>query len=82
LVNYVLGAADLLPKTKELLQLINTKAPLAIQHIIALTNMATRGDEHGLQKEIDAFGQLFDTADAKEGATAFLEKRKAIFKGQ
>jgi len=81
LVNYVMSAADLLPKTKELLQLINTKAPLAIQHIIALTNMAARGEADGLQQEINAFGELFDTADAKEGAAAFLEKRKAVFKG-
>jgi len=82
LVNYVMSAADLLPKTKELLQLINTKAPLAIQHIIALTNIAARGEADGLQQEINAFGELFDTADAKEGAAAFLEKRKAVFKGQ
>lgn len=81
LVNYVTAAADLLTKTKELLQLINTKAPLAIRQVIALTNIAARGDKDGLQKEIDAFGELFDTADAKEGATAFLEKRKAAFKG-
>jgi enoyl-CoA hydratase len=81
LVNYVMSAADLLPKTKELLQLINTKAPLAIQHIIALANIAARGEAGGLQQEINAFGKLFDTADAKEGTAAFLEKRKATFKG-
>jgi len=81
LVNYVTSPADLLPKTKELLQVINTKAPLAIRHIIALANIAARGEAGGLQQEIDAFGELFDTADAKEGAAAFLEKRKAVFKG-
>ena len=32
--------------------------------------------------EIDIFGELFDTADAKEGAAAFLEKRKANFTGK
>jgi len=82
LVNYLTAPGDLLAKTKELLQLINTKAPLAIQQVIALTNIAARGDENGLQREINAFGDLFDTADAKEGAAAFLEKRKAAFKGQ
>lgn len=81
LVNYVTGAGELLPKTKEILQLINSKAPLAVQHIIALTNIAARGDKDGLQQEISAFGELFDTADAKEGAAAFLEKRKPSFKG-
>ena len=82
LVNYVVPAAGLLAKTKELLQLINSKAPLAIQHIIALTNAAAYGHPGGLQKEINAFGELFDTADAKEGAAAFLEKRKAVFSGR
>jgi enoyl-CoA hydratase len=81
LVNYVTTSDTLLDKVKELLQIINSKATLAIQHIITLTNIAARGDEDGLQKEINAFGALFDTADAKEGAAAFLEKRKPNFKG-
>lgn len=81
LVNYVVPAADLLAKTTDLLQVIITKAPVAIKHIIALTNIAAVGDADGLQKEVAAFGELFDTADAKEGAAAFLEKRQPVFKG-
>ncbi len=82
LVNYVTPADSLLDKTKELLQIINIKAPIAIKHIIALTNIAAYGGNDGLQKEIAAFGELFDTKDAKEGASAFLEKRKAYFTGE
>ncbi len=82
LVNYVTTAEALLDKTKEILQLINSKAPIAVQHVIALTNLAARGAEDGLQKEMNAFGELFDTSDAKEGAAAFLEKRKAVFTGK
>lgn len=81
LVNYVTSPEELLPKTKALLDLILTKAPLAIAKIIELTNLAAIGDPGGLQKEAAAFGELFDTSDSKEGAAAFLEKRKAIFKG-
>ena len=81
LVNHITTTDTLLVKTKELLQVINTKAPIAVKHIIELTNLAARGDKEGLQKEITAFGQLFDTQDAKEGAAAFLEKRKPEFKG-
>lgn len=82
LVNYVTTAENLLPQTKEIVRTIISKAPLAVQHVIALTNIAARGDADGLQKEINAFGELFDTADAKEGAAAFLEKRKAVFTGK
>lgn len=82
LVNYVTSAESLLDKTIEILQLIISKAPVAIRHIIALTNTAAVGDKDGLSKEIDSFGELFDTADVKEGATAFLEKRKPVFIGK
>ncbi len=82
LVNYVTTAENLLDYTKEILKIINTKAPIAIKHIIALTNMAACGNAEGLQQEINAFGELFDTADAKEGAAAFLEKRKPNFSGK
>lgn len=82
LVNYITTPESLLDKTKELLSVINTKAPLAISKVIALTNMAAYGAPDGLQKEVAAFGDLFNTADAKEGATAFLEKRKPRFSGK
>ena len=82
LVNHVTTAANLLAETKKILQTIISKAPLAIGEAIALINHAAYGKENGLQKEIEAFGKLFDTADAKEGAHAFLEKRRANFSGK
>lgn len=82
LVNYVFTAEELISKTTELLRTIISKAPVAIKHIIQLTNIAARGDENGLQKEIDAFGELFATEDMKEGVHAFMEKRKANFNGK
>lgn len=82
LVNYVTTAENLLQQTKEILKTIINKAPLAIAKIIELVNIAAIGDENGLQKEVNAFGELFDTSDAKEGAKAFLEKRKPAFIGK
>lgn len=81
LVNHVTTPEELLSQTKALLQTIIAKAPLAISRIIELVNTASFAPEEGLAKEVTLFGELFDTADAKEGATAFLEKRKAQFSG-
>lgn len=82
LVNYVTEPDALLAKVHELLEGINSKAPLAIGKVIKLVNIAAIGHTEGLQKEIMDFGELFETEDLKEGATAFLEKRKPVFKGK
>lgn len=82
LVNHVTEPENLLPKVMELLGQILTKAPIAIGKIIELVNIAAVGDPEGYEKEMDAFGDLFVTDDMKEGATAFLEKRKPVFSGK
>lgn len=82
LVNYVVAAEDLLPKARAVLSLINTKAPLAIAGCIQAANAVYDETTDGFAAEINAFGECFATEDMKEGTGAFLEKRKAIFKGQ
>lgn len=82
LVNYVTSAEELMPKTLDLVTTITSKAPIAISKVIELTNMAAIGHPDGLQREAAAFGELFDTEDAKEGARAFVEKRSANFLGK
>jgi len=82
LVNYVLSQAELLTKTTELLQKIKTKAPVAIAKVIACVNDAANGRTEGYENEIKRFGECFETEDMREGTGAFLEKRKAIFKGK
>lgn len=82
LVNHVFTAEELLPKTKEILQKIQTKAPIAISKIIALANEAATASKTGMSNEVKAFGECFSTEDKKEGTTAFLEKRAAVFSGK
>jgi len=88
LVNYVTTQENLLVKAKEILEVIHTKAPIAISKIIDCINTAVVSDsaytngKSGFEKEADAFGDCFNTADMKEGTTAFLEKRKANFSGK
>lgn len=81
LVNYVVPADELLNKAISILALINSKAPLAIAGCIKTVNAVFDKKTDGLSLEIETFGNLFSTADAKEGAAAFLEKRKPLFKG-
>jgi enoyl-CoA hydratase len=88
LVNYVTTPEELLQKTKEIVQAIQSKAPIAIGKIIECINIAAVSDssftngKNGYDKEVQAFGDCFITEDMKEGTAAFLEKRKANFKGK
>ncbi|MEX1201952.1 MAG: enoyl-CoA hydratase-related protein [Ferruginibacter sp.] len=84
LVNHVTSLDSLLERTKNILQIIHSKAPVAITKIIECINMAAAndGNNNGYEKEVLAFGDCFITEDMKEGTTAFLEKRKAVFTGK
>jgi enoyl-CoA hydratase len=81
LANHVVTQEQLLNKAKEILSVIISKAPLAISRCITAAN-AVFGQENGYQVELESFGQCFDTEDMMEGTTAFLEKRKANFRGK
>jgi enoyl-CoA hydratase len=80
LVNYVVPQEELLKKAKSILEVIITKAPLAVGGCIKAANAAYRED--GYQQELQGFADCFETEDMKEGTAAFLEKRKAAFKGK
>jgi enoyl-CoA hydratase len=120
LVNYLVEEPDeLLTKTRELLSIINEKAPIAVARIIECANIAAHdgaavaatalglssedidpfggagpdnpagsGNDstapagNGFLREMQAFGECFATEDMKEGTTAFLGKRKAVFTGK
>lgn len=81
LVNYVESPENLIPKTKEVLNIILSKSPIAISKVIAAVNSYYEFDKDGFKKETNLFGEAFSTNDKKEGTTAFLEKRKPVFKG-
>ncbi len=79
LVNYVETSENLMNKAYDLLNTINTKAPIALAKVITSINAASHKD--GFTTEIREFGACFSTSDMREGVTAFLEKRKAQFTG-
>jgi enoyl-CoA hydratase len=82
LVNYVVAPEELLEKAKSILSVINTKAPLAVAKGIEAANAVFDESKNGYNVEVKAFGHCFGTEDMKEGTSAFLEKRKASFKGK
>ena len=83
LVNRVVPAADLIPEAKKLAADLAGRAPLAMQYIIEAVN---RGLEVSFDKaqflEATLFGLVASSEDMREGTRAFLEKRKAEFKGR
>jgi enoyl-CoA hydratase len=80
LVNYVATQEGLLDHAKQILNIINSKAPLAIAKTITCVNAAVVNAGYAVETQL--FGACFDTADKNEGVDAFLNKRKAEFKGE
>ncbi len=77
--NHLMPVGEAVAKSKEIIQKIGTKAPLAINHIISAVNACFDQNADGYEVELDAFAELMQTKDFQEGVSAFVEKRKANF---
>lgn len=82
LVNHVVPQVELLDFCNAIAQKIVRNSPVAISQAIKAVNANFKDGENGYKTEIKAFGKCFGTEDFKEGTTAFLEKRKAVFVGK
>lgn len=83
LVNHVLPTKDeAMAKAEEIIRKIMSKAPLAIGMVIDCVNAVFVSDEDGYQTEANSFARCVKSGDYKEGTSAFLEKRKPVFKGE
>jgi len=83
LVNHLLNTKEeILDKSKEILRKIMKGSPAAIALVIKSVNSIYDSQEKGYLIESSFFGKAAETEDYKEGMTAFLEKRKAEFKGK
>ncbi len=83
-IGLVNGVHDpVLEKARETASLLASKSPISLRLMKELANRALGGD-HGanLEAESGMFGELFSSEDAKEGLTAFVEKREPRFVGR
>jgi enoyl-CoA hydratase/3-hydroxyacyl-CoA dehydrogenase len=84
---YALGLANRVVADEELFDAalawarrLSEQAPLAVEQI---KRVSAAGDiDDGLAREQEAFLQVFFSEDAREGISAFVQKRKAQFRGR
>ncbi|MBC7529984.1 MAG: crotonase, partial [Oligoflexus sp.] len=73
----------LLSEAETMAATIATRSPIGIA---AAKNAINKGFDRllseGLDVEVQSFAKLFNTADQKEGTSAFVEKRKPNFTGK
>ncbi|HEX6061104.1 MAG TPA: enoyl-CoA hydratase-related protein [Candidatus Limnocylindria bacterium] len=79
----VYPAATWLEDAKTLARTIAEKPPIAVRLATEAIDLAWNSTlDAGLEFERKAFYLLFSTEDKKEGVDAFVNKRKAVFKGK
>lgn len=83
LVNRVVEPEKLMDTVFEVANQICERAPIAITKVKEAINMGYEMPiDEGLAGERQVFSELFRTQDLKEGVKAFIEKRKANFRGE
>ena len=82
IVNRVVAPEALDATVDALADQLAAAAPLAAAGILdAVLNGGETAIDQGLALETQAFALAFSTEDMREGTAAFLEKRKAVFRG-
>jgi enoyl-CoA hydratase len=83
LVNKIFPADKLWEETMKTAELIASKGKVSLRAVKECIDRGYDTDlRRGCQMESDAFGFCLTSPDAKEGMSAFLEKRKPDFKGE
>jgi len=83
LVNKIVPPENLMEEVKKVANIIASKSPLAIQYAKeAVSRSLEVGIYEGMAHESYLHALVCATEDKKEGVAAFLEKRKAQYKGK
>jgi enoyl-CoA hydratase len=82
MINKVCSPESLLEEVKKTAQLIASRGKVSLRAAKEVINMGIYADiKTGLALEANAFAICMAGEDAREGTSAFLEKRKPVFKG-
>lgn len=82
LVNHVTEPGEAHAKAMEILGKIAKKGPQAVALCISAVNAYFDKSTDGFAQEVADFGKTIASAEGKEGAAAFVEKRKPVFEGR
>ena len=83
LANHAYPEDELFSRAQELAKKIAKKSPVAVKAALEMLQYVKPASYYeGVKAEANAFGTVFVSEDAKEGISAFLEKRQPIFKGK
>jgi len=82
LVNAVVAPGKEVETARTLLGKIAGKGPIAVAKVIEAVNAIFEDGTDGFAREVEAFGETTGTEDFKEGAAAFIAKRKPDFRGK
>ncbi len=79
LVNKVVERENLIKSATDMISVIGAKGPKAVTYAIRCLNAHVHHERGGFEKEKELFAELTQSGEAREGLSAFLEKRKPEF---
>lgn len=83
LANAAFPEEELLASVLAIAKKIAKKSPIALRETLAALQYVKSASFHeGVKAEAASFGTIFVSEDAKEGISAFIEKREPVFNGK
>ena len=83
LVDRVSAVGELMKDVMEMAEFLTTRPPLAVQAVLKAVNAGIeKGLDEGTKVELEGTQLVSKSNDTIEGFTAFMQKRKPVFKGE